>query len=150
MSIETTVIIEESKLPSPKELQQFISQSQLDLKIDTDFKWGEHEGWLPCEYSKQETGFELYAESYTPSNLVAEGFVTEEESVMLGNRSYLVTFVTHTSVLDALSAFLVSGCLAKLADGYILENSEPPFISADTFYKDIKSSEKEFLRLKNE
>ncbi len=147
MSIETTVIIEKSKLPTPQRLQEFISNSRLALKIDTDFEWGEHTGWLPCRYNKQETGFELYSESFTPAALIEEEFVTTEESALLGNRSYMITFVTHFKVLDALSAFLVSSCLAKLADGYVLENAEPPFIKADEIYKNIKKSEKEFLSM---
>lgn len=143
MSVETTVILEKNKLPSPMELQKFISEEKFELSLDTNFTWDEHEGFLRCSYKGQPSGFELYTSSYTPSELVEE-LVTPEESILLQNRAYLVTFVTHSNVIDALSAHLVYSCLTKISDGFLLENSEPPFLSANEAYLKVHGVVEEF------
>lgn len=145
--LETTVLLNESQLPSPEDLQNFIDNSNVSLEMNLDFSWGDHVGWLPCRYRGEEAGFELYSESFTPEKLVDEEFLTSEESKLVGDRSYMITFVTHFSVTDSICAFLVSTCLAKMADGFVLENAEPPFLKGDELYVNLKESEKEMLSL---
>ena len=126
MSVENNVFLRPDALPTPEAWAQAIQAAGFELSIDTDFKWGEFDGFLPAKYKGGEAGFELYKEDFDLSEL------SEEEQAELGDRSLLVTLVTHSDMREYMSSMIAAAVLCAMADGRLADGGEPPFIqSAD-------------------
>lgn len=125
MSVENNVFIHPGSLPTPAAWAEAIRAAGFQLDIDTDFDWETFEGFLPAKYKGQDAGFELYKEDFDLSEL------SDGEQMELGDRSLLVTLITHSDIREYMSSMIASAVLCSISDGRLADNGEPPFIKAD-------------------
>lgn len=124
MSVENNVFLRPGRLPAPAEWAAAIRDAGFELEIDSDFQWDEFEGFLPATYKGEPAGFELYVEDFDVSQL------SDEEQAALGDRSLLVTLVTHSDMRQYMSSMVAAAVLCSIVDGQLAEGGEPPFIGA--------------------
>ena len=141
MSVENNVFMRPESLPTPERWAQAITDAGFDLSIDTDFQWDEFEGFLPAKYKGQEAGFELYKEDFNLSEL------SKQEQDELGDRSLLITLVTHADMREYMSSMLASAVLCAISDGRLAEAGEPPFIKAGDAVQWARECEPDVERL---
>lgn len=123
MAYSCWVLIDKTRLPSVAELAQAIDQSGFPLRIDTDWDWRTHSGWLPAVFSGRESGFEIYFESLTAEAARAAraaGFPTVDSAVVIETRDW-----------DSLrSGAAMAACLVA-AGGSCISEDENNYIGAD-------------------
>lgn len=123
MAYSCWVLIDQTRLPSVAELAQSIDRSGFPLRIDTDWEWTTHSGWLPAAFSGRESGFEIWFESLTAEAsraASAAGFPTVDSAVVIETRDW-----------DSLrSGAAMAACLVA-AGGSCISEDENHYIGAD-------------------
>jgi len=148
MSVENNVFMVRDNMPTPQQWLAAIKSQGFEMEMDTDFDVEEHEGFLPCKYKGVDAGFEYYAESVDIAEFLEDDLLTDEEARQLGNRTFLVSLITHSDYREYMTSMIASAVLCSLADGMFAEGGEPPFIMASESVKwardCIPEIEKEF------
>lgn len=116
------VMFQEKRLPSVAALAEAIAASEFPLRIDTDWEWRSHSGWLPMQWREEESGCEVDFEPLKQSDIDAanvEGYAGLDSVVVITSRGW--------DSLRIANAFVA--CLVEMTDGCISED-EGEFLAA--------------------
>ncbi|HEY3391140.1 MAG TPA: hypothetical protein VGK58_00420 [Lacipirellulaceae bacterium] len=113
MSVQLCVYLHESDLPSQEQWQHAVLNAGHDLIFDS-FSPREHTGFLPMKLTGEECGFEY---SFDP----IDQDEVEEVLAVIGDRTHVVKFTWHSSMLDLRAAEIAASTLADLSNGIFFD-----------------------------
>lgn len=111
MSIVNAVLLDGSRMPSPKAWAAEIRRLGFDMRLDPDFDVETFSGFLPCAYEGQEAGFEYFREP------IAEAGLEDDARKQAGDRDTLVSLRTQGDMRGLMTAVIASTVLASLTGG---------------------------------
>ena len=125
MSISRTVYLQRSRVLAPKEWADAIRAAGFAMDMDSDFEVESFSGYLPCTYEGKPAGFEyLFAD-------LAEIEFDDEARSAIGDRDIGISFVTHSDMLELVTAVVAAAVLCAKADGVVHDEDAGEFIAAD-------------------
>jgi hypothetical protein len=113
MSVDICVFLRESDLPSRDQWLRAIHDAGHDFEFD-DFSPTEHVGFVPCRMGGKECGFEYSFDAIDHEE-------DEDIRAIVGERTHVVTFTLHGSLLDLGAAELAASVLTDLANGVFFD-----------------------------
>ena len=125
MSISRTVYVQRTNLPSAKEWADAVRAAGFPMELDSDFALESHEGFLPVTYEGKPAGFEYFY------SLVGEDEDGEDrEHPEVGDRDVGITFVTHSSMRELVTAVIAAAILCERSDGIVYDHESGDTITA--------------------
>ena len=123
MSVDLTVYLRRSAMPTPSAWQDAIAASGLPVEIDTDFDPDTFSGFLPCTIRGAASGFEYFADELSADDAA-------ELDAPKGS-DFSVTLVTHSDLKEFVCSAVVAGVLAKVSGGLLFDPQSGDSIPAD-------------------
>ena len=111
MSVELTVYMERTAMPSPRDWAQAIVDAGFPAELDAEFDVDTFSGFLPCRYDGVEAGFEYLSGPIE--------FVDELE--LPSEFDFSVTFTTHSSMRELASSVVSAAALCSLSAGILVD-----------------------------
>jgi hypothetical protein len=111
MSVEFTVYLSRSEMPSPKEWATGIVDAGFGVELDTKFDVDAFSGFLPCKLDGVDSGFEYGS---GPIEIV-DGLELPEDF------DFSVTFTTHSDMRELATSVVSAGVLCSLTGGVLVD-----------------------------
>jgi hypothetical protein len=109
MSVHVCVFLRESELPTQEQWQRAVREAGHDLVFDS-FSPREHTGFLPMQLAGEECGFEYSLNAIDKDEV-------EEVLAIVGDRTHIAEFTSHSSMQDLRAAEIAASALTKIANG---------------------------------
>lgn len=122
MSIDIDILLNSKNMPSQKDWQLALRESGFDLVFQSSFDVSSYEGYLPCKYQGNDTGFEYTMEPFDTQELKEAGWPIDSKW------NSLVTLTTHYSETDFLAGLMAASVLAQKTQGGFAVDGEPPLL----------------------
>jgi hypothetical protein len=123
MSVDLTVYLRRSAMPTPSAWQDAITASGLPVELDTDFDPDTFSGFLPCMIRGAASGFEYFADELSADDAA-------ELEAPKGS-DFSVTLVTHSDLKEFACSAVAAGVLAKVSGGLLFDPQSGDSIPAD-------------------
>ena len=123
MSVDLTVYLRRSAMPTPSAWQDAIAASGLPVELDTDFDPDTFSGFLPCTIRGAASGFEYFADELSADDAA-------ELDAPQGS-DFSVTLVTHSDLKEFVCSAVAAGVLAKVSGGLLFDPQSGDSIPAD-------------------
>jgi hypothetical protein len=113
VSIDLTVYLRRSAMPTPSAWQQAIAATGLPVELDTDFDPDTFTGYLPCKLRGVDAGFEYFSDSLSPEDAAS---LDAPPGV-----DYSVNLVVHSDPRELASAVVAAAALASASGGLLVD-----------------------------
>jgi hypothetical protein len=120
MSVELTVYLTRSAMPSTRDWAQAIVDAGFPAELDAEFDVDSFSGFLPCRYGHADAGFEYFS---GPIEFVDELELPEDFD-------FSVTFATHSSLREFASSAVSAAVLCSLSQGILVDPQADVAVSA--------------------
>jgi len=120
MSVELTVYMARTAMPSPPDWAQAIVDAGFPAELDVEFDVDTFSGFLPCRYDGGEAGFEYLSGPIE--------FVDDLE--LPSEFDFSVTFVTHSSMRELASSVVSAATLCSMTAGILVDPQADVAVSA--------------------
>jgi hypothetical protein len=121
MSVELTVYLPRTAMPTPSDWAQEITDRGFAAELDSDFDVDRFAGFLPCRYDGVDSGFEY---SSGPIEAVDELELPDEFD-------FSVTFITHSDMRELASSVVCAAVLCAHSRGILVDPQADTAVSAD-------------------
>lgn len=121
MSIDLTVYMVRTEMPSPSEWAEAIVDAGFPAELDAELDVDEFSGFLPCRYAGADAGFEY---SSGPIEFV-------DELELPSDFDFSVTFTTHSSMRELASSVVSAAVLCSLCGGILVDPQGDVAVAAD-------------------
>lgn len=115
MSVDLFVFLSKPKMLTAAEWQTAIDRLGVDVHLDESIDAAQHSGFWPADCGSRRLGFEYYAGS------IADTFGASPPAG-LGDRDFVVDFVTHSDLLELRCAMICAAALAIETGGLTLDD----------------------------
>jgi hypothetical protein len=124
MSVDLTVYMRRSAMPSPSAWQQAILATGLPVELDCGFDPDDKSGFLPCKFRGVASGFEYFADKLSPAEANEVGAPPGSD--------FSVTLVTHSDLREFACSAVAAGALAQASGGLLVDpQSGESYTAAD-------------------
>ncbi len=113
MSVDLTVYLPRSAMPSPARWAQAIRDAGFPVELGADFDVDVFTGYLPCQFRGKPAGFEYYS-----------ALVSRDECARLGLPAvcdFAVTLVTHADLREFATSLIAGSVLCQKSGGQLHE-----------------------------
>jgi hypothetical protein len=120
MSIDLTVYMARTAMPSPGDWAQAIVDVGFPAELDAEFDVDDFTGFLPCRYAGVDAGFEYLSGPIE--------FVDDLE--LPSDFDFSVTFTTHSNMRELASSVVSAAVLCSLSGGILVDPQGDAAIAA--------------------
>jgi hypothetical protein len=113
MSVDLTVYLSRSTMPSPDRWAQGIREAGFPADLDADFDVDTSSGFVPCTYEGKPGGFEYFARP-----------LAEEDRDELGvsaAHDFSVTLATHSEMRGLATSIVAAAVLCQITGGTLVD-----------------------------
>ncbi len=130
MSQEIVAFIHSHKLPDREKWQAAIDACKLPLDLDPELDLATHTGFLPCDMSDHEAGFELYNEEVSELSGIPQ-------RLDIADRDRAIIFMWSSDVAEHAAVLGAALALSSCCDAIIYWSDEDQIMSSSELNSEL-------------